>query len=198
MSRSPIREALVRLAAEGLLTSVPNRATVVTPMDLGRIPEFLDALDLLQRVVTRLAALNRSADDLRAIRAAQVGYERGIAASMKSGDSLHMIETNVDFHMAIARASHNSYFADLYQKLLDEGRRMLHLHFQFKSLDPNMSVAEMAADHTGMVEAIEARDGDRAEALAHEHAMQFRGTFQEFMGRNTTSLAAPAAALRAR
>ncbi|MGU7774494.1 GntR family transcriptional regulator [Burkholderia sp. MR1-5-21] len=187
MSRSPVREALVRLSADGLVTILANRSTVVTPMDFARIPEYLDALDLLQRVTTRLAALHRTAADLAKIREAQKGYEKGIAASIKLGDSLPMIESNYEFHMTIARAGRNIYFADLYRRLLDEGRRMLHLHFEFKALDPDISVKEMASDHTDMVEAIERGDADKAEESAHRHAVQFKGRFMQFMDRNLTA-----------
>ncbi|MBN3724412.1 GntR family transcriptional regulator [Burkholderia sp. Ac-20379] len=187
VSRSPVREALVRLSAEGLVTILPNRGNVVMPMDFGRVPEFLDALDLLQRVTTRLAAQHRTAADLAAIHAAQRAYEKVAAAGIKSGESLGIIEQNYEFHMAIARAGRNVYFADLYRRLMEEGRRMLHLHFQFERLDPNISAKEMASDHTEMVLAIEAGDADRAEACAHHHAVQFKGRFMQFLDRNLTA-----------
>lgn len=187
MSRSPIREALVRLSSEGLVVILPNRSTIVAPMDFQRIPEFLDALDLLQRVVTRLAALHRTDADLKEIRRMQKAYEEGVGQSIATGDSLPMIERNYDFHMAIARAGRNHYFTDLYRRLLEEGRRMLHFHFEYQALDPDISVEKMAADHTTMVMALEERDADAAEHVAHLHAVQFKGRFMQFLDRNLTA-----------
>ncbi len=186
-SRSPVREALVRLSADGLVTILANRSTVVTPMDFARVPEFLDALDLLQRVTTRLAALNRTPADLVKIQEAARAYEKGVAASFKSGNSLAMVETSYEFHMTIARAGRNVYFADLYRRLLGEGQRMLHLHFGFKALDPEISAEKMASDHAEMLDAIERGDADKAEEYAHRHAVRFKGRFMQFMDRNLTA-----------
>src|SRR5690606_14433163 len=60
MSRTPIREALVRLAGEGLVTTLPNRSTVVSNIDFLDLPSYFDALTLMYRVTTRLAAENRT------------------------------------------------------------------------------------------------------------------------------------------
>jgi DNA-binding GntR family transcriptional regulator len=186
MSRSPVREALVRLSSEGLVVVLPNRATIVAPMEFQRIPEFLDALDLLQRVVTRLAALHRSSAEFKRIINAQKAYEGSLAQSIASGNSLGMIEKNYEFHMAIAAAGRNQYFMDLYRRLLNEGRRMLHFHFEYHTLDPDLSLERFASHHTQMVAAIEAKDADAAEKIAHLHAMQFKGRFLQFLDRNLT------------
>jgi DNA-binding GntR family transcriptional regulator len=186
-SRSPIREALIKLSGEGLAIVLPNRTTIVAPMDFAAMPKFLDALDLLQRVTTRLAAISRDEADLVAIRQAQKAYERGAARSIEQHDSIPMIESNHDFHMAIARAAKNPYYAAFYRRLLDEGRRMLHLHFEFQAEDPALRVEDLAADHTLMVTAIEARNADEAERVAHRHATMFRGRFMRYMDQNLTA-----------
>jgi DNA-binding GntR family transcriptional regulator len=196
LSRSPIREALVRLSDDGLVQILPNRSPVVTPMDFRRIPEFFDALGLLQRVTTRLAALHRTAAELAMIRKAQKAYEKAIAASIKSHDSLGMVDRNYEFHMAIAKASRNDYFAGLYRRLLDEGRRMLHLHFQYEALGTDLSLEEMARDHADMVDAIETGDADRAEEYAYVHAMQFRRHFMQCIDRNLAADAVENSACR--
>lgn len=187
LSRSPIREALARLSSEGLVVILPNRSTVVTPIDFEGIPHFLDALDLLQRAVTRLAAIRRTRADLEAIVAAAAHHEAKILETIALADSLPMIESNHHFHMSVARAGKNSYYTSFYRKILDEGRRMLHVHFEYKMLEPD-GIRNIAADHAEMVEAIKDRDPDRAEQAAHLHAAQFRGRFMEFLER---SIAAP-------
>ena len=67
MSRSPVREALIRLASERLVLMLPNRSTIVAPFDIESLPRYLDALSLMQRITARLAALERTDDDLIAI-----------------------------------------------------------------------------------------------------------------------------------
>src|SRR5262245_43939089 len=54
MSRTPVREALVRLAAEGLVSQLPNRNTIVAPIDFGQLPVYFEALALMYRLTTRL------------------------------------------------------------------------------------------------------------------------------------------------
>src|SRR5688572_6773470 len=56
MSRTPVREAIIRLASDGLVTLTPNRGARVAPISLDEIRAFFEALDLCQRAVTRLAA----------------------------------------------------------------------------------------------------------------------------------------------
>ncbi len=180
-SRSPIREALIRLAGDGLVVTLPNRTTIVAPVDIVRFPQYVDALDLAQRINTRLAAELRSEADLGHIAAAQQAF----IAAVKSKNYLAMSETNKDFHMAIARAGKNAYFAAFYERLLDEGRRILHLHFDY--IERTRDGRLLTDEHEEMIEAIRARDVERADRLAHDHSRQFRDRFIEFLRANYTS-----------
>jgi DNA-binding GntR family transcriptional regulator len=180
-SRSPIREALIRLAGDGLVVTLQNRTTIVAPVDIASFPKYVDALDIAQRVNTRLAAELRTEDDLAAIETAQHGF----IAAVKSMNHLAMSETNKHFHMAIARAGKNAYMASFYEKLLDEGRRILHLHFDY--IERTRDGRLLTDEHEEMIKAIRARDVDRADQLAHQHTRQLRDNFLDFLRRNYAS-----------
>jgi len=181
LSRSPVREALIRLAAEELVVTLPNRSTIVAPIEIATFPAYVDALDIAQRMTCRLAAELRTEADLKAI----AGRQRKFEAAVKSGQHLAMSEANKNFHMAIAYAGRNPYFTSFYERLLDQGRRMLHLHFQF--LERTHEGYLLTDEHHDMLAAIEARDVTRADKLAHDHTRQFRDNFVRFMQENYTT-----------
>jgi DNA-binding GntR family transcriptional regulator len=174
LSRTPIREALVRLAAEGLITTLTNRATIVSNIDFLALPEFFDALTLMYRVTTRLAAANHAAGDIDGIRALQKTFERAVT----DRDVLGMIATNRDFHVAIAQAGRNRYYTELFTRLLDEGRRILRLYYSsFSDVLPLQYVSE----HEDMIQAIINRDVDSADALAAAHADQIVSQIRSYI-----------------
>jgi len=165
LSRTPIREAMVRLAAEGLITTLPNRATIVSQIDFLNLPHFFDALTLMYRVTTRLAAVNHAPGDIPGIRALQEKY----SAAVNDRDVVGMITVNRDFHVAIARAGGNRYYVDLFARLLDEGLRILRLYYSsFNDVLPRQYVNE----HDDIIAAIVARDAGLADRLAAAHADQ--------------------------
>ena len=178
MSRSPIREALIRLSGQGLVVMLANRSTLVAPLDLISFPKYVEALDLLQRVNTRLAAELRSESDIAAIARAAKVFE----AAVKKDDHLEMSVTNRDFHLEIAKAGKNPFLTRQYGALLDEGRRHLHIHFEYLAKAEGERL--LTDEHQEMVDAIADRDVERAEALAHAHTRQFRDRFFRFMRLN--------------
>lgn len=180
-SRSPIREALIRLAGENLVVTLPNRTTIVAPVDIALFPSYVDALDIAQRVTTRLAAQLRMDSDLETI----VEAQRGFVVAVRSMDHLAMSETNKDFHMAIARAGRNSYLNGFYERLLDEGRRILHLHFDY--IERTRDGRLLTDEHEEMIDAIRLQDVERADMLASQHTRQLRDNFLSFLRKTYVS-----------
>lgn len=180
MSRSPVREALIRLANDDLVSILPNRSTIVAPLDLGTVPKYVEALDLTQRINTRLAAQLRTGADLDRMQECQESFQ----SAVKNGDHLAMSECNKNFHMAIAVAGKNPFLTAFYERLLDQGRRMLHLHFEF--LERTHEGYLLTDEHDEMLAAIRDRNVELADSLAHAHTRQFQENFFQFIQANYT------------
>ena len=185
LSRTPVREALIRLAADELVVLLPNRGAKVAPLDLADTPRYIEALDLAQRAVHRFAAQRRTAEDLARIEAARDAFEDSISG----GDAMAMTERNRDFHAAVAEAAHNRYLAAHYVRLLNQGMRLLRIPFAY---DPagdgaDAHIAKIVEDHRKITDAIASRDADRADALGHAHAMLFQSRLMMFLQQNLAS-----------
>jgi DNA-binding GntR family transcriptional regulator len=164
LSRTPIREALAMLSAEQLVTFLPSRSAIVAPHKMENAPEYLDALVLHARAVSRLAAQERSEAALQTIRLRQHAYEE---AASDRPDIPCVVASDLAFHRAIADAGRNHFLCNFYSLSLDYGRRMLLLHYypRFGQIEADQTKAE----HRALVEAIAACDRDRAEDCATQH-----------------------------
>ncbi|MCJ9720332.1 GntR family transcriptional regulator [Agrobacterium sp. SHOUNA12C] len=178
MSRSPVREALIRLAGEDLVVTLSNRSTIVAPIEVATFPKYVEALDIAQRMNTRLAAALRTDADLKTIARRQKEFE----AAVRTGNHLQMSEANKQFHMAIADAGKNPYLTSFYERLLNQGQRMLHLHFEY--LERTHEGYLLTDEHQLMLDAIKAKNVDLADELAHAHTRQFQDNFINFMREN--------------
>lgn len=177
MSRTPIREALLRLSGEGLITTLPNRNTIVAPIDFASLPTYFEALTLMYRVTTRGAAMHASTDAMGEIRR----HQQEFAAAVAARDAVAMIEANREFHVAIAELSGNPYYTAFFARLLDEGRRILRLYYRtFDDRLPRQYVEE----HEEMIAAIEAGDIEEADRLAIRHAAQIVRQIQDYIARD--------------
>ena len=181
MSRTPIREALVRLVGDGLATTLPNRSTVVAPIDFEKLPVYFEALTLMYRVTTRAAALRRTSEQMAPIKAAQAEYVKAV----ERNDAAGMITTNRNFHLAIAEAGGNAYFTSWFSRLLDEGRRLLRLYY-YASFDDHLP-RKYVDEHEAMIKAIEKGDAERCDELAALHAAQIVRQIQSYIARDVTA-----------
>jgi DNA-binding GntR family transcriptional regulator len=170
-SRTPVREALIRLGAEGLVVLLPNRGAHVAPLGLEQVREFFEAVDVVQRTVNHWAALRRRQEDLQEIRAGMLAFEK--AAARRDADD--MIEANRRFHEAIAGAGRNGYVGESYCRLLTEGLRLSRLLFSYDfAYDSDRSLArhldQVILEHRQMEGAIRDQDEGAADRLGGAHA----------------------------
>lgn len=171
VSRSPIREALNRLSAERLVETLPNRSTIVAQIDLRNFAAFIQALDVQQRLATRLAAENRTDADLANLRNLASAFNKTIVMAVP----LDIMQANFAFHIAVSEAGKNPYVTRHYRELLSEARRLLHMHVQV--LDTVARKEVMQDQHGDFIDAIATQDIMQADAIAHAHTMQFHDRF---------------------
>lgn len=158
VSRTPLREALRRLAAEGLVEFHPNRGAQVPELGPEAVRAAYEARLILEPGAARVAAARRPADQLAALRAA-VESQRGAAG-------LEAYAASRAFHLALVRASENEYLIRLAEALWVPGIAQA-IYEQHRDAQERL-VADVA-EHERIAAAVEAGDGDLAEALTRHH-----------------------------
>src|SRR6266852_6126103 len=173
VSRTPVREALIRLASEGLIVLLPNRGARITHIDIGDVPQLFEALELCQRATIRWAAMRRTAVDITELSETNQKFLQ----AARNGDSERMGEVNKEFHMVIGRICGNKYFESLYSSLLAVSLRLARTAFAYA---PRSGEAhedyymEVVRQHEAMIKAVENKDAEGADALARIHTDLFR------------------------
>jgi DNA-binding GntR family transcriptional regulator len=163
VSRSPVREAVVRLAASGLVETLPNRSSIVARIRFETIAPFLSAQEVVYRLTAREAARRRNIPDIERLKDIQTRHEK----LREAGDQLGMIELNRDFHLEIGRIAGNAWYERWLHSLMDEGQRMMRLYM--RSLGPSVPPGEIK-HHREIIAAIEAGDPDAADEAGRQDA----------------------------
>lgn len=158
MSRTPVREALSRLQADGLLAMQPRSGLAVAELDDAGVVELYETREALEGTAAYLAARHANPRDIAALEA-----ELAIEAALPD-DPIRQQRQNRAVHAAILAASHNRFLA----------KSLLALHDALALLGPTtLAIAgrrtEALQDHRRIFEAIVARDAARAEAEMRAH-----------------------------
>ena len=161
VSRIPLRESLARLAAEGLVRTIPNSATYVADLSTNDILEIYSMRLLLEPLAARLATLRdgkRLAKQLDRLR-------KQMAIHAKEVDIPKLNEVEYQFHFAIVRASHHSRLVRAYEcahvQILDRGPAQA-----IRAINPPTKYVD---EHGKIVDCIASGDAEGAEREASDH-----------------------------
>ena len=160
VSRTPIREALLQLAAAGLVETRPRRGTVVAELSPRRPIEMFEVMAELEAMCARSAARSASPEAVAAIRASHRDCEAAAAAG--DGDAYYY--GNEAFHERIRAAGRNAFLAEQAEGL--HRRLRAYRRLQLRARD---RVQASFAEHEHVVAAIEAGDVEGAAQAMRGH-----------------------------
>ncbi|WP_163849143.1 GntR family transcriptional regulator [Pseudooceanicola aestuarii] len=157
VSKTPVRDAMQKLAADGFVAILPRSGYRVAPITFQAVHEVLDLRAAIGPHIARQAARHATPAEIATLREIVTAY----GAPMDIGE---MQQVARRFHMTIARCSRNRRLIVLNDTLFDELERLVRF-----AIDFTVKAGEHSDEHTALVDAIEAGDGDRAAAIEAAH-----------------------------
>jgi len=161
MSRTPIREALQRLAREHFVTVIPRRGMFVSGIDVSELGLLFETRSVLEPYAARLAAARGTSEHWDAMEAAL----DGVGAASGNQD---LMEIDRQGHEIMWEAAGNRFLVDTLDMLYAQSDRLWHLYLA--------EVADMTHavdEHGEIMEALRSADGDRAGEVMEEHIRSF-------------------------
>lgn len=184
ISRTPLREAMKVLAAEGLIEIAPNRGAFVSRMSDTEIWESFEVMSGLEAMSGELAAVRITPVEIAEIKA----LHYAMIACRAQNDLPGYYSRNQTIHNKLNEAARNSVLRQTYQSI---NRRLLALRFKSNFQAGKWDSA--IQDHEEMIKALEARDGARLAAILRKHLLEKRDAILRDLAGETGAAGATAA-----
>jgi DNA-binding GntR family transcriptional regulator len=160
VSRTPVREALQRLAESGLAKHLPRRGTFVCAPSLSQLVEMFEVMAELECMAIRLAARRATTDDIDALEKDNETCRAAVAVN----DTKKYYEVNARLHGRIYQMSGNSFLASEARRLHDRLRPFRRLQLRVRG-----RMEESMAEHDIILAALRDGDADRAMETMKKH-----------------------------
>jgi DNA-binding GntR family transcriptional regulator len=159
VSRTPVREALLRLETTGLAHRVPRRGLIVARITPQEIVEVYVVRENLDGLAAHLAAQFATPSDVATL----IAIHEEFAHAAREGNVAAMADLNLQFHEAIARIARNSLLSQFLTQIHHQVRRFPGTTFQHAG-----RAGSAVEEHASIIEAIKAHDAECARQLATE------------------------------
>jgi len=171
LGRTPIREALQRLAHENLVTFIPHRGTFVCDINLTDLHRLTEVRVELEGYAARLAADRAGAADRTLMKALIAEL-----AKIDESDVHALMRLDQRIHRQVYQATRNAFL----QSMLEESFN-LSLRIWFLGLDRGIRLKEAVTEHRRLLDAIVLRDADQAEAVMRQHVTGFEHAIRKVL-----------------
>ena len=183
VSRTPLREAIKLLGAEGLVDLIPNRGAVAVKLTETDVQQVFEMLAGLEAMSGELAALRISAAQLAQIKA--LHYD--MLACFERGDLSGYYRLNARIHMAINDAAGNPLLTKTYREI---NARVQSL--RFRTNQNKTKWRQAVTEHEDMLQALETRDAAAMRHILTEHLLHKRDTVVELLRKGEIYSPSPA------
>ena len=179
MSRTPVREALIRLEQDGLVEILPRRGMRVVPISPADMREIYEVLTVLEsRAAERLAERKPSQAEVAPLIQAVADMDRALDA----GDLEAWARSDERYHRLLLELSGNRRLANMALTVFDQAHRARMVTLRMRPL-PRQS----SKDHRDLVEAVLAGDGRRAHEIHYRHRHRAMELLTEILERYNLS-----------
>ena len=175
VSRGPLREAISRLEAGGLVTRRPNVGARVITLSAQGLIEIYELREALEGMAARLAAENMSDEEVQAMRDLLEIHQANVEE--KDGQAYFQKEGDLDFHYRIIQGSRNQRLTRVLCDDLYHLARMYRFQFGMASRRARKALEE----HGMILDAIADRDGESAELLMRRHIRASRRNVERLL-----------------
>jgi DNA-binding GntR family transcriptional regulator len=175
ISRGPLREAIGRLEACGLVVRRPNLGARVVTLSNARLIEIFHVREALEGMAARLAAQHMSDTEIAELRG--LLSQHGEQIERDAGQAYFQREGDLDFHYRIVKGSHNGRLVDLLCNDLYHLVRLYRYQFGMQSKRAPRAFIE----HGHIVDAIERRDPEMAELMMRAHVRASRENVERLL-----------------
>jgi DNA-binding GntR family transcriptional regulator len=180
IGRTPVREALLGLAADLLVESSPGKGFTVRPITLQNTKAAFDALLVLELGVADLVVRQDASGFLSGMEAAN----QNVIDAVNRMDILDLVEANGAFHAEYAACSRNIYLMQALGKVRGETNRLAYLSYG-NEIDPKRSLKEhynsVVSQHTEIIERIRSRDVSGLKAVIEAHLQIFKARMIHYL-----------------
>jgi DNA-binding GntR family transcriptional regulator len=160
VSRGPIREALGRLASEGLVTVRPRRGAVVRSLSKEEFLELYQVREALELMAVKLAVPRLRAEDFEALQ----DLIETMARHAEQDEVAQFFAANAAFHGRLLEASGNGKLQELYRQMLGQLGR-----YRLRSVTLRGNLQRSVAEHAAILREAKRGDAERAAQLMSEH-----------------------------
>ncbi len=160
VSRTPVREAIRRLEAEGLVTMIPRKGTHVSELSVKDIMDVLEVRTVLDQLATSLAAKHMQPAQVKALEIIHKQYISNVEKDNMEG----AIRKDVEFHDVIYAASGNPRLVAVASSLREHVYR-----FRVIYMKDNLIAENVLHEHEEILEALRNAQGAKASELAERH-----------------------------
>jgi len=160
VSRTPVREALKELAAEGFVKMNPNQAVVVSNASVEDVQEVLQIRGVLEGLAARLATKMISEEEIKELEK----YQKQMEYYTKKDDVLAFSEMDAEFHELILNVCGNNRLIQIRKNLSDQAHR-----YRIRSLSVPGRLKYSLKEHQEIVEALKRKNAEQADRLSQKH-----------------------------